>query len=87
MVVGEGALDEQSLRGKAPIGVARLARAAGARVVAVCGVNLLPQGELEASGIEAAYAVADRAPTREAAIRDAAAHLERLATAELPRHL
>lgn len=87
VVVGEGALDEQSLRGKAPIGVARLARAAGARVVAVCGVNLLPQGELEASGIEAAYAVVDRAPTREAAIRDAAAHLERLATAELPRHL
>jgi glycerate kinase len=87
VVVGEGALDGQSLRGKAPIGVARLARAAGARVVAVCGVNHLPTSELEASGIEAAYAVADRAPTTEAAIRDAASYLEELAAAELPRHL
>lgn len=87
VVVGEGALDEQSLRGKAPIGVARRARAAGARVVAVCGVNLLPPSELEAAGIEATYAVADRAPTTEAAIRDAASYLEQLAADELPRHL
>jgi glycerate kinase len=87
VVVGEGALDDQSLRGKAPIGVARLARAAGARVVAVCGVNQLPPSDLQTAGIEAAYAVADRAPTRQAAIRDAAAHLEQLAADELPRHL
>jgi glycerate 2-kinase len=87
VVVGEGALDDQSLRGKAPIGVARLARAAGARVVAVCGVNLLRESELEAAGIEAAYAIADHAPTTEAAMRDAAAYLEQLAAAQLPRHL
>lgn len=87
VVVGEGALDEQSLRGKAPIGVARLARAAGARVVAVCGVNRLTPSQLAAAGIEAAYAIADRAPSTEEAIREAATHLEELAAAELPRHL
>ncbi|MBC2931512.1 glycerate kinase [Nocardioides sp. zg-1228] len=87
VVVGEGALDEQSLRGKAPIGVARLARAAGARVVAVCGVNHLSPPALAAAGIDAAYAVVDRAPSTESAIHDAATHLEQLAADELPRHL
>lgn len=87
VVVGEGALDEQSLRGKAPIGVTRLALAAGARVVAVCGVNELAQAELEAAGIDAVYALAPLAPTPEASMRDAAAYLERLAAEELPRHL
>ncbi|WP_029432136.1 glycerate kinase [Blastococcus sp. URHD0036] len=37
VVVGEGRLDAQSLRGKGPVGVAALARAAGAQVVAVAG--------------------------------------------------
>lgn len=87
VVVGEGALDAQSLRGKAPIGVTRLARAAGARVVAVCGVNELTPGELEAAGMDAVYALSQVAPTVEASMRDAAAYLEILAAAELPRHL
>lgn len=87
VVVGEGALDEQSLRGKAPMGVTRLARAAGARVVAVCGVNELPVDELRAAGIEAVYAISDRAPSAEASMRDAASYLEQMATEDLPRHL
>ena len=41
VVVGEGSLDEQSLRGKAPVGVAAVARAHGAEVVAVCGRRLI----------------------------------------------
>ena len=38
VVTGEGSLDEQTLMGKGPAGVAELARAAGKRVVAMCGV-------------------------------------------------
>lgn len=87
VVVGEGTLDAQSLRGKAPIGVTRLAREAGARVVAVCGVNELAARELERAGIEAAYAISDLAPTPEASMRDAAFYLERLAAEHLPRHV
>ena len=41
VVTGEGALDEQTLHGKAPAGVAAAARAAGVPVVAVCGRNIL----------------------------------------------
>jgi glycerate kinase len=37
VVTGEGRLDEQSLEGKAPAGVARLAREAGKRVFAIAG--------------------------------------------------
>lgn len=38
VITGEGALDAQSLLGKAPAGVAAMARAAGVPVVAFCGV-------------------------------------------------
>ena len=37
VITGEGRLDEQSLEGKAPVGVARLAREAGKRVFAIAG--------------------------------------------------
>jgi len=37
VITGEGALDAQSLQGKAPAGVAAMARAAGVPVVAFCG--------------------------------------------------
>ena len=37
VITGEGSLDAQSLEGKGPIGVARLAKAQGKRVVAIAG--------------------------------------------------
>lgn len=37
VITGEGALDEQTLEGKAPVGVARLARKLGKRVFAIVG--------------------------------------------------
>ena len=37
VVTGEGRLDEQSLRGKGPVGVARLARQLGKKIVGVAG--------------------------------------------------
>lgn len=37
VITGEGRLDEQTLCGKGPAGVARMARAAGRRIVAVAG--------------------------------------------------
>ena len=63
VVTGEGSLDVQSLRGKAPVGVAAAAGAAGVPVVAVCGRRLLSDGELAAGGIAAAYALLDSSRT------------------------
>jgi glycerate kinase len=75
-IVGEGSLDEQTLRGKAPVGVARLARSFGVPVVAVCGRLLLDAAALQGAGIEAAWSLGDREPDPAVCMREAAALLE-----------
>ncbi|MEU4224620.1 glycerate kinase [Nonomuraea sp. NPDC026600] len=79
VITGEGSLDEQSLRGKAPIGVAQAAARAGVPVVAVCGRRTLSDAELRAAGIEAAYTLTDLEPDPVRCMADAGALLERLA--------
>lgn len=55
VIVGEGSLDQQSLRGKGPIGVARVAASMGVRVVAVAGRSLITSGEATQAGISTVY--------------------------------
>ena len=62
VITGEGALDEQTLHGKAPMGVAAAAQRAGIPVVAVCGMCTLPADRLAGAGIDAAYALTDIEP-------------------------
>lgn len=62
VVTGEGSLDEQTLLGKAPAGVASAARVAGIPVVAVCGRSLLTAEQAAGSGIEHVYALSDLEP-------------------------
>lgn len=71
VITGEGCLDEQSLAGKAPAGVAALARLEGVPVLAVAGRITLPPGRLKAAGIADARALIERAPSPAAALRDA----------------
>ena len=78
VVVGEGSLDAQTLHGKAPLGVARLACAAGVKVVAVCGRRSLNDEELRGAGIAAAYACVDLEPDPDRCMAEAAALVERL---------
>jgi glycerate 2-kinase len=59
VITGEGSLDEQTLSGKAPHGVASAAAAAGIPVVAVCGRLLLTVERLRGAGIQQAYALTD----------------------------
>jgi glycerate kinase len=59
VVTGEGSLDEQTLHGKAPAGVAAAAAARGIPVVAVCGRATLDAERLRDAGIHAAYAISD----------------------------
>ncbi|RBY83387.1 glycerate kinase [Blastococcus sp. TF02A-26] len=74
VVVGEGRLDAQSLRGKGPIGVAADARAAGAEVVAVAGRSDL--ADPAAAGLAAVYELRDLEPDPVASMRRAADLLE-----------
>ncbi|MBA3780606.1 MAG: allantoinase AllB [Nocardioides sp.] len=59
VVTGEGALDKQTLHGKAPAGVAAAARRAGLPVVAVAGRCVLDAATLRAAGIGTVYALTD----------------------------
>jgi glycerate kinase len=79
VITGEGSLDEQTLRGKAPAGVAAAARAAGIPVVAVAGRSLLSPADLEPAGILAAYALTDIEPDPRRCMTEAGPLLERLA--------
>lgn len=61
VVVGEGRFDEQSLRGKAPVGVAAAARRHGVPVVVVAGDVRLSADRLRDIGAVAAWSLLERA--------------------------
>ncbi|MGW2834536.1 glycerate kinase [Streptomyces sp. NPDC001286] len=79
VITGEGSLDEQTLHGKAPAGVAAAARAADKEVVAVCGRLALPPEALGRAGIRRAYALTEIEPDVAKCIADAGPILERVA--------
>ncbi|MFE6477044.1 glycerate kinase [Streptomyces rochei] len=79
VITGEGSLDEQTLHGKAPAGVASAARAAGKEVVAVCGRLALAPEVLGRAGIRRAYPLTDVEPDVAKCIADAGPILERVA--------
>ena len=75
VVTGEGSLDEQSLAGKAPIGVAMAAARSGVTTVAVAGRSLLSDERLRSAGISRVYTLADLEPDVDKSIANAAALL------------
>ena len=81
VITGEGALDRQTLHGKAPAGVARATAAAapGVPVVAVAGICSLTADQLRSAGISAAYALADIEPDLARCREQAGPLLEELA--------
>ncbi|MCL6732081.1 glycerate kinase [Streptomyces neyagawaensis] len=79
VITGEGSLDEQTLHGKAPAGVAAAARAAGKEVVAVCGRLALPPKALGRAGIRRAYPLTEAEPDMARCLADPGPILERVA--------
>ena len=69
---GEGRMDSQTLRGKTPMGVARIARVAGVPVVAIAGSLGEGYQQLYDAGIHAAFSLVQGPCTLEEACRDAA---------------
>ena len=76
VVTGEGSLDEQTLHGKAPAGVAGAAAARGIPVVAVCGRTTLDAERLRNAGIHAVYALSDIESDPQRCFDEAASLLE-----------
>ena len=78
VITGEGRLDEQTLHGKAPAGVARAARRRGLPVAAVCGLLELTPRQLGEAGFAAAYALSDFEPDPARSMAQPLPILERL---------
>ncbi|WP_433215709.1 glycerate kinase [Microtetraspora malaysiensis] len=87
VITGEGALDAQSLRGKAPLGVAAAAAKHGVPVVAVCGRRSISDEELRSVGISGAYALTDLESDVERCMAEPGPLLERLAALIASDHL
>ncbi|MEW5933050.1 MAG: glycerate kinase [Bacillota bacterium] len=77
VITGEGRMDFQTRRGKAPAAVAAAARQAGVPVVAVCGSLAASPEELAEMGIVAALSVTEGPTTLEECMARTAELLER----------
>jgi len=78
VVTVEGSLDDQSLAGKAPIGVARAAARSGVPVVAIAGRLQLSPQQLRKAGISAAYPLTDLEPDLDRCIAEASSLLQQI---------
>ena len=82
VITGEGRLDDQSLGGKAPIGVARLARRLGVRCIAIAGEVAVDEQILRREGILRALSLVEAVGT-ERAMSEVDAALEEVAAGVL----
>lgn len=80
VITGEGRFDAQTLRGKTPMGVARVAKRHGVPVVVLAGTLGEGYQQLYAHGIDAAFALASGPMSLEQACAQAAQLLQARAT-------
>ncbi len=79
VITGEGRIDSQTLSGKVPLGVARLAKRHGKPVIAIAG-SLAPDADmLRSHGIDALFGSVGRVCTLEEAIENAAENVRTIA--------
>ena len=76
VITGEGRLDSQSIHGKTPIGVARVAKRFGLPVIGIAGSLSKDYQVVHQHGIDAAFSVLDRVVSLEEALAEAADNLE-----------
>lgn len=79
VITGEGQMDEQTVYGKGPIGVARLARQHGVPTIALVGGLNVHDSVLHEAGIQAAFSIVDRPMSLHEALENADSLLERAA--------
>lgn len=76
VITGEGRIDSQSIHGKTPIGVARVAKRHAKPVIGIAGCLSADAAVVHAHGIDAVFSVLYRPCTVDEALRDAAANVE-----------
>jgi glycerate kinase len=76
VITGEGRIDFQTVHGKTPIGVARIAKRHGKPVIGIAGALGANVGVVHEHGIDAVFSVLSKPCTLDEALRDAAANVE-----------
>lgn len=79
VITGEGQIDSQTLGGKGPLGVARLAKENGVPTIAIVGGLNADDKELHEAGIQAVVPIVTKPMPLEEAIKNAAELVERAA--------
>ena len=79
VITGEGSFDAQSLHGKAPAGVARLAQEHGVACVVIAGRADIGRRDAAAGGVEEIFTVAELLGSPQAALEAGAAGVRRVA--------
>jgi glycerate 2-kinase len=75
VITGEGRIDSQTILGKTPIGVARVAKRYGRPVIGIAGCLAADAGVVHGFGIDAIFSVLSQVETREEALAHAAANV------------
>ncbi len=71
VVTGEGQIDEQTLAGKGPLGVAQVAAAHGVPTIAIVGGLNIDDALLHEAGVRAAFSIVDKPMSLQAALENA----------------
>jgi len=71
VITGEGQIAEQTLEGKGPLGVAKLAAAQGVPTIAIVGGLNIDDRALYEAGVQAAFSIVDKPMSLEEALADA----------------
>lgn len=71
VITGEGQIDAQTLDGKGPLGVARLAAEYGVPTIAIVGGLNIDDRALHEAGVRAAFSIVDKPMSLEAALANA----------------
>ncbi len=75
VITGEGRIDSQTIHGKTPIGVARMAKRYGKPVIGIAGCLAPDAGVVHEYGIDAAFSVLSQISTIEEALSHAAVNV------------
>lgn len=79
VLTGEGQMDDQTIYGKGPIGVARRAKAAGVPTIALVGGLNTDDASLHEAGMQAVFPIVTRPMSLDDALHNAAELIERAA--------
>lgn len=79
VITGEGKIDSQSIYGKTPVGVAKIAKQYGVPVIAIAGNAAIELPLANNHGIDAVFSIVPGVVTLEDAFKNAGEYIERLA--------